>query len=517
MVNTLISTSDLKILAGGSFTAYNGTSQNRISRLTYTGPRDTGFDVGTGFSVNTGTCEVKSITLATPSSTSSDIFVGGNFTTYKGSTANYIVKLDSFGNRNFTFTLELNGPVNVIRVVDNGTNILIGGSFSTGGSNNLVKVNISNGTIIQNFNFDGPVNDIVVLSDNSFLVLGEFVNPGNKIVKIDANGNQDLSFNGSFSLGDPITGVSTSDNGFVIGGSFTQYNGFQADKIVKISSNGTIQTFNSGGSGFNGTVYSIDIQADGKFIVGGDFTTFNGNTRNRLVRLNTNGSLDGTFTTVGFNAKVSSVKVEVNQGILVAGEFTRADDTLCYNRFIRLDNNGSYFTVNTLCPTPTPTPTLTRTLTATPTPTPTATRTLTPTQTPTATTPLGACCYPDGTCADTIQANCTGEWDGTQLCASKVCPPPTPTPTATTSVQNNQTISNIGVGATQEDACTNYPGNSVYANSTDLNTATAIYLNPTGTTLAGPVYIAGIVNFESLPRIYYWNGTTLTDTAQLCL
>ena len=56
----------------------------------------------------------------------------------------------------------------------------------------------------------------------------------------------------------------------------------------------------------NGTVFAIAVQADGKILAGGDFTTLAPNggaavTRNRIARLETDGRLDQTLnlSTVG--------------------------------------------------------------------------------------------------------------------------------------------------------------------------------------------------------------------------
>ena len=46
------------------------------------------------------------------------------------------------------------------------------------------------------------------------------------------------------------------------------------------------------GTGFDNTVRVIDIQPDGKILVGGDFTKYNGTTSNRIIRLNSSGSID---------------------------------------------------------------------------------------------------------------------------------------------------------------------------------------------------------------------------------
>ena len=51
--------------------------------------------------------------------------------------------------------------------------------------------------------------------------------------------------------------------------------------FLRLNSNGTVDsTFNIGG-GFNGDVYSIQIESDGNILVGGNFTTYDGITSNR--------------------------------------------------------------------------------------------------------------------------------------------------------------------------------------------------------------------------------------------
>jgi hypothetical protein len=42
-------------------------------------------------------------------------------------------------------------------------------------------------------------------------------------------------------------------------------------------------------------VQSLAVQADGKILVGGIFTTLGGQARNHIGRLNSNGTLDTTF------------------------------------------------------------------------------------------------------------------------------------------------------------------------------------------------------------------------------
>jgi len=67
-----------------------------------------------------------------------------------------------------------------------------------------------------------------------------------------------------------------------------------------LNTDGTVDTGFTIGTGPGGSstgANSLDIQSDGKILVGGFFTSFNGTSSNRIVRLNTDGSIDTAFST----------------------------------------------------------------------------------------------------------------------------------------------------------------------------------------------------------------------------
>ena len=84
------------------------------------------------------------------------------------------------------------------------------------------------------------------------------------------------------------------------------------------------------GAGFNNSVFSVAVQADGKIVVGGAFTTLGGVTVNRIARLNADGTRDAAFTTntgtgftgTGFPSYVGTVAVQADGKIVVGGQFT---------------------------------------------------------------------------------------------------------------------------------------------------------------------------------------------------
>ena len=76
----------------------------------------------------------------------------------------------------------------------------------------------------------------------------------------------------------------------------------------------------------NGLVKVVVVQPDGKILLGGDFTTLAPNggllvTRNRIARLNPDGTLDATFNP-NANNSVSCIAVQADGKILVGGSFS---------------------------------------------------------------------------------------------------------------------------------------------------------------------------------------------------
>jgi uncharacterized delta-60 repeat protein len=98
-----------------------------------------------------------------------------------------------------------------------------------------------------------------------------------------------------------------SDGRIVLCGQFTSYNGVSARGLVRLQSNGAIDnTFNIGGgaqwiattetSSFFPFVEAIEEQVDGKLLIAGTFEAFNGTALPGIASLNPNGSVDVSFT-----------------------------------------------------------------------------------------------------------------------------------------------------------------------------------------------------------------------------
>ncbi|NJO59704.1 MAG: delta-60 repeat domain-containing protein [Richelia sp. RM2_1_2] len=155
---------------------------------------------------------------------------------------------------------------------------------------------------------------------------------------------------GMFTIGTGFAGLAramafqTGDSKLVIGGNFTSYNGTLRNRIVRLFSGGTVDTSFTIGTGFNSDVYAIAIQSDGKIVVGGNFITFNGISRPRIARLNSDGSLDNTFVVgTGFNAIVYTLAIQSDGKILVGGTFINYNGT-AQSGITRLNTDGTFDT-----------------------------------------------------------------------------------------------------------------------------------------------------------------------------
>src|SRR5690606_28106258 len=133
----------------------------------------------------------------------------------------------------------------------------------------------------------------------------------NRILRLNENGTIDASFNTGVGLNNFIKNITVETDGKIyIGGEFDTYNGVSSNKIAKLNSDGTLDTSFNIGTGASNTIWSMKTQSDGKIIVGGLFTIFNGASKNYITRLNTDGSIDESFDTGnGANNVIKSVSL----------------------------------------------------------------------------------------------------------------------------------------------------------------------------------------------------------------
>jgi uncharacterized delta-60 repeat protein len=170
-----------------------------------------------------------------------------------------------------------------------------------------------------------------VQADGKILVGGGFSTLGgqsrNNIGRLNADGTPDTNFNpGAGGVGylyvDSL--AVQADGKILVGGNFSTLGGQTRNRIGRLNADGTLDTsFNPGAGGFYPYVYvySLAVQADGKILVGGQFATLGGQSRNNIGRLNADGTLDTGFNP-GAGGQVLSLAVQADGKILVGGGFS---------------------------------------------------------------------------------------------------------------------------------------------------------------------------------------------------
>lgn len=133
-----------------------------------------------------------------------------------------------------------------------------------------------------------------------------------------------------------------SDGTILVGGEFTSANGISRTAIARLHSDGSLDTgFNLATSGNTYWDEAITIQPDGRILLGGSFTRVGGQNRNRIGRLNANGSLDATFAPPGGASDVvHQMLLTPTNKILVVGAFTSVNG-VARNRLARLNADGT--------------------------------------------------------------------------------------------------------------------------------------------------------------------------------
>ncbi|HEX8250727.1 MAG TPA: FG-GAP-like repeat-containing protein, partial [Pyrinomonadaceae bacterium] len=334
------------IIIGGVFGAINSHVRPSIARFNPDGSADTTFNPP--ISGANQDAIVRTVAVQPDNK----VLVGGQF-------FGMLVRLNPDGTFDPTFatnTLHTSGPVWDIVVLPDGKIIGAGQLVESGGPGGIntprivMKFN-QNGTIDQNFlippfNGGAQVRKAIVQPDGKIVIGGLFNNIGgmtrNNIARLNANGSLDTTFN-------PLGGVGggpdaivldldlQADGKLIIAGQFATVNGTIRFGIARLNSDGSLDTtFNANSSS---QVNAVKIQADGKILVGGAFINIGGAARNRIARLNPNGTIDSTFNVgTGTDNSVFSIALDASGKVLVAGSFVRYNNTPRVS-IVRLLNN----------------------------------------------------------------------------------------------------------------------------------------------------------------------------------
>ena len=361
-INAVVVQVDGKIVIGGDFNKLGTTTRNFIGRVNPDGSLDAGFDPGTNTPVSALGLQLDG-----------GILVGGLFDTLGGGGTGTIVRhhigrLKPDGSVDPGFNPGSDGLPHVF-ALQFDRKIIVGGAFSklgelsggAAGRNNLARLYPDGSVDATLFLLpNGAILAIALQPDGKILIGGKFSMIGevfrSGIARLTPDGRIDPTFSvlvleaQGFSISEVDAIAVQPDGKIVIGGKFSslqESGGVDTPRknIARLNSNGSIDT--SFDPGATDVVRSLLVQPDGKIVVGGRFTTLGGGgttSRNRIGRLNSDGSVDNTFDP-GANDQVNALALQRDGKILIGGNFTTigggGTGTVTRNFLARLNSDTS--------------------------------------------------------------------------------------------------------------------------------------------------------------------------------
>jgi len=320
---TAVVASGNSIYVGGNFNLYNGRSVGKLAKIdAATCVLDETFTAGGGFGPEAG-FSVTSLAVS-----GDNLFVGGNFVSYRGTAANAVVKINATtGALDPQFSVGSGSDAaGVSTVVVAGGSVYVGAGFShiNGvAATYLAKLDINTGAVDSNFNGPSSSNGGAVLalaaSGSDLYVAGTFQNYGGvatSFAKVNsATGAVDAAFTRNVAQYTNVRTILAAGDSIYVGRAAYDH----TTQLAKLNSaTGVTDAVFTKQMGFN---YGVDALAlaGSALYVGGDFTSYMGVPANFLAKIDaTTGDLDTAFThATGANNRVSALAATASA--LVAG------------------------------------------------------------------------------------------------------------------------------------------------------------------------------------------------------
>ncbi|MEN9573245.1 MAG: hypothetical protein RL514_1100 [Verrucomicrobiota bacterium] len=327
-------TTNGQVFVGGEFSLFSGVNRSNVARLNAGGALDATFvpDAISRFGTN---ASVHALGVYTNGTNAGKIIIGGAFDTVGGMARSNLARLNPSGSVDLSFDpgLGADNTVQAVQIQSDGK-VLIGGLFTlvNGTSRSFIaRLNVDgslDSTFTPGSGADGPVRGLATDPSGRVFIVGDFISVDgvarNRVARLNSDGTVDKTF-------DPGTGANAGASAVavnsgskpVIGGVFTNVTGLSRNRIVRFNVDGVLDGSFAPGAGADEFISAVAIQPDGKVVVGGGFLNVDGLPRNRITRLNSDGTVDVSFNTgTGANDVISAVRVQNDGAILIAGAFT---------------------------------------------------------------------------------------------------------------------------------------------------------------------------------------------------
>ena len=331
-VNCIVVQSDGKAILGGRFVSVNGTACSGIARLNSDGTLDADFNAGgRGVNGKVSTTALQpdgSVYIGGQFTSCNDVA--------RDHLARLTAKGSLVPDFDPQLGIYKDDDVHAVLIQPDGK-ILVGGQlFYVKGTSahHLTRLN-PDGNVDTSFQIpagtDMQPSSVVLQPDGKILADGYSVEDDKTerrgIMRLNADGSLDTGFG----VGSKMDGIIYSaalqpDGRIIIGGSFALGTGTGRHNVACLNAGGNLDDKSNSGAGADNDVFSVAVQPDGKPLLVGQFNGVNGISRGRIARLNTDGSLDASFYPgVGTGGIIYAVALQPDGKLLLGGEFSEYD------------------------------------------------------------------------------------------------------------------------------------------------------------------------------------------------
>ncbi len=244
------------------------------------------------------------------------------------------ISQSQFENEDVTFNIRpynktITGEVLDVKVQPDDK-VIVAGDYTTNNPyrQNLCRINADrtlDTSFVGGLNVDGQINQILLLPNESIIVVGDFeyfngvFSPG--IIRLLSDGTPDPTFmvglgctlsNGNNA---EVVNVKEQTNGcLVLQGKFDEFNGIGKNLMVRLLPDGSVDNsfdIGTGPTGASELIFDFELHPSGDIYVVGSFLGFSGNVYKGMVRLDTNGNVNNNFI---------NINASMYQSIAIQGE-----------------------------------------------------------------------------------------------------------------------------------------------------------------------------------------------------
>ncbi len=338
-INDLLQTSDGNYLIVGNFTNFESqapaTPVNYIALISRDGVFQSSLNSGGG--AGSGLQTVNRLD-------NGQYIIGGSLATYNNRKGiNGITRLNSDGSLDSTEVEVINLKPQIPSYGLDTVATFNGGVFGT-----VVKSFVRDDKITILGNFQNYARYYYFRSTRDFKVAD--VTKMNQIARLKQDGSMDSTYNFNPATrqgyaggnGDITDAYMQTDGKIVAVGAFNTFNGIAANRIVRLNTDGSVDQTFAAGTGADGAITSVRYNATtGKIIVAGAFKTFNGKALSGVALLNADGSLVNSFQFGELLGGVANFAAQLNNGkVLVSGNFNKYN-SIIRQGFMVLEANGA--------------------------------------------------------------------------------------------------------------------------------------------------------------------------------